>query len=53
MASKLHRLGALALAAAALTLGVHGKSTTTHGPTKGPKAPINSTTVDGGGRSFG
>jgi hypothetical protein len=53
MTNKLQqRLGALALVAVALT-AVHGKSTDTHGPVKGPKAPANSMTVDGGGRSFG
>ena len=53
MASKLQRLGALALVAVALTVAAYGKPTTNHGHTKGPNAPINSTTVDGGGRSFG
>lgn len=53
MAKKLRRVGALTLVAMALTVVAQAKPATSHGHTKGPKAPINSTTVDGGGRSFG
>ena len=53
MAKKLRRVGALTLVAMALTVAAQAKPTNTHGHQHGPKAPINSTTVDGGGRSFG
>jgi hypothetical protein len=53
MANKIQRLGALAVVVAALAAAGHGKPANTHHPHNGPNAPIDSTTVDGGGRSFG
>jgi len=52
MAKRMQRLAVLALVAVALTAAGHGKASDTHGPLKGPNAIINTTTVDGGGRSF-
>ena len=53
MHNKLPRLAALALVAIAAVSVGHGKSGDDHAPPKGPKSAINTTNVDGGGRSFG
>ena len=53
MHTKFQRLAALALVAIVAVAVGHGKAGDTHGPLKGPKSIINTTTVDGGGRSFG